>query len=397
MHATTKEIISERPIRVLEIIGNGIIGGMEMYVLRLISGLPRSHFTVICICPYESRFTRQLREAGCEVFITPIHEDPLWQSIQFTTQLINFKAIDVVHAHLPNAHVLAGLCSQLSQVPGMATVHGMFVPSIEVEISQLTGTHLTVVSQSAYMQALTIGIPAERLSLIANGVDTKIFSPRPRNAEFRALHNIPETALLVGFVGRLAVEKGPDRFARAAELIHKTLPDTHFLMVGEGPMEDEIRQIISQSNLEDCIHMTGILEDMQNIYPEFDILVSSSRSEGMPLVVLEAMASGIPIVAMDVGGVAEIIESAMSGFLAKTGDIEALAHFAITLLATPELKDSMGQAARQRVERQFSLSASVDSVAQLICGLKNNYGVAGRGSVSSLLTRSSSRKKGVSL
>lgn len=397
MHVTTKEIGSERPIRVLEIIGNGIIGGMEMYVLRLISGLPRSHFTVICVCPYESRYTRQLRDAGCEVFITPIHEDPLWQSIQFITQLINFKAIDVVHAHLPNAHVLAGLCSQLSQVPAMATVHGMYVPSIEVEISQLTGTQLTVVSQSAYMQALTAGIPVERLSLIANGVDTRIFSPRPRRPEFRVLHNISETAPLVGFVGRLALEKGPDLFIRTAELIHKTLPNTQFLVVGEGPMEDEIRQRIGQSDLENCIHLAGVLADMQDIYPEFDILVSSSRSEGMPLVVLEAMAAGIPIVATDVGGVSEIIESAMTGFLAKTGDIEALAHFVITIFANPRLKQAMGQAARQRVERRFPLSASVDGIAQLIRTLKNQYGLAGRGSVSGLLTRPSSRKKGVSL
>ena len=392
MAITTDDIGAQRPIRVLEIIGNAVIGGMETYVLRLLGGLPAAQFSVTCLCPYESRYTAQLRDAGFEVLITPIRDDPLWQSIQFTTQLIRSRGIEVVHAHLPNAHVLAGITSRLTQIPALATVHGMFVPALEVEASRLTGTHLTVVSQSAYMQALTAGIPAERLTLVSNGVDAELFSPRPRRPKFRAGLGIPDTAPLVGFVGRLAFEKGPDQFVRMAWFIRKDSPDTHFVMVGEGPMRDDIRSLIRELKLNDRVHLAGACSDMPAVYPEFDVLASTSRSEGMPLVMLEAMATGLPVVATEVGGVAEIIENGTTGWLARLNDYETIARLLTGMLANIEATRAMGRAARERVIHRFTLATSVERIAQVIRSLKSPQGMRGRANVSDLSSASAAKK-----
>lgn len=389
---TTEDIGAQRPLRVLEIIGNAVIGGMETYVQRLLCGLPPSQFAVTCVCPYESLYTGQLRDLGYDVFITPVRDDPLWQSIQFTTQLIRSRGIDVVHAHLPNAHVLAGLCGRLAQIPALATVHGMFVPPLEVETSRLTGTHLTVVSQSAYMQALAAGIPGERLTLVPNGVDAETFSPRARRPRFRAAYGIPASAPLVGFVGRLAFEKGPDQFVRMAWFVRKQMPEAHFLMVGEGPMRDDMRRLIGELQLGDCVHLAGAHSTMADIYPEFDVLVSTSRSEGMPLVMLEGMASGLPVVAIDVGGVAEIVESGTTGWIARPNDYEAIGRWVVALLAAPDWARSMGNAGRERALQRFPLSASIDRVAQVLRSLKSPQPVRGRGSVSDLSSVSAAKK-----
>src|ERR671939_690952 len=92
---------------VLEIIGNAIVGGMENYVANLISRLPSDQFRVTCLCPFESAFTVSLRRIGCTVFITPLRDDPPWHSIQMAVELIRHHHVDLIHAHLPNAHVLA--------------------------------------------------------------------------------------------------------------------------------------------------------------------------------------------------------------------------------------------------------------------------------------------------
>src|ERR671926_528978 len=98
----------KRTIHVLEVIGNAIVGGMENYVRNLISHLPREQFRVTCLCPFESPFTRTLRQSGCTVFITPINDDPSWRSIQLAVEIIRHQRVDLIHAHMPKAHVLAG-------------------------------------------------------------------------------------------------------------------------------------------------------------------------------------------------------------------------------------------------------------------------------------------------
>jgi glycosyltransferase involved in cell wall biosynthesis len=358
-----------RPLHVLEIVGNGIVGGMETYVRNLIRGLPRDRFRVTCLCPYESAFTRAVRQAGGAVFITTLRDDPLWHSLQLAVQLIRGRQIDVIHAHLPNAHMLAGLAGRLTQTPAVATIHGMRIPILELEISRMTGTHLLLVCQAAYAEAMALGVPAERLHLIPNGVDTDRFAPDRGGEAFRQALGVPPGAPLVGFVARLAPEKGPDQFVRVAQLVRGKRSDVHFTIVGEGPMEGQVAAMVQHMGLDGCVHMAGLRMDMWDVYPAFDVLVQTSRSEGMPLVLLESMASGRPAVAMDVGGVAEIMENGTTGLLVPPGDCEALAEVLFRLLARPVQLRRMGEAARRRAEEVFPLQASMRRIGALLASL----------------------------
>ena len=132
-------------IHVLEIIGNAIVGGMENSVLRLIEGLPPERFAVSALCPFESPYTDRLRAAGAEVHVAPMPDDPPWSAILLASTLVKANAVDVIHAHLPNAHVLAGVTGRLTGKPVLATIHGRQLTTLDLEVHRSAGTHLHVV------------------------------------------------------------------------------------------------------------------------------------------------------------------------------------------------------------------------------------------------------------
>jgi glycosyltransferase involved in cell wall biosynthesis len=359
-------------LHVLEVLGNAIVGGMEIYVRNLIRLLPSDLFRVTCLCPYETEYTASLRQLGCNVFVTSMQEDPPWRSIQTAVEIIRNQQIDLVHAHLPKAHVLAGLAGCLTRTPVVATVHGMSMTTQELGISRTTGTNLLVVCQEAYIQALTMGVPPDRVTLIPNGVDLDTFVPDRNGHPLREAIGVPLHAPLVGFVGRLAHEKGPDQFIRAAEYVHQHRPDVHFVLVGEGPMRQELTGMIQTMGLTDRVHLAGLWAEPWQVYPALDIVAQTSRIEGMPFSLLEAMACGRPTVAIAVGGVVELVEVGTTGQLVGPGDWEAVGDWLLELLANPVRLEAMGRAARKRVEERFDLRTSVQMIGDLFYRLADS-------------------------
>jgi glycosyltransferase involved in cell wall biosynthesis len=347
------------------VIGNANVGGMEVAVRSLAGHLMADGCVVTCICPYESPYTASLRALGCDVFITPIGDDPSWRSIQLTLEVARLYGCDLIHAHMPKAHVLAGLAGSLAHLPAIATVHGMNITSHELGICRATGSHLITVCQEAFVQALAMGVPAERLTLITNGVDLKRFRPVPRTPAFRAALDIPPDAPLVGFVGRLDHEKGPDLFMRAMAHAFHRHHDLHAVMVGDGMLAGHLSDLATQLGLGPRLHMAGQREVDAEVYRSLDLLAQTSRSEGMPLVLLEAMACGVPAVAIAVGGVAEVIEHEATGQIVGAGDWEGVGIKVARLLEQPERLCAMGEAARRRAEERFDLDEGARRTAAL--------------------------------
>ena len=143
---------------VLEIIGTATRGGMENHIIGFLKNLPADKFRVTCICPCESLFTKTLRELGVEdVFITPLADNPEWRSIQMAVEVARLHHVDVLHAHMPKSHVLAGVAGSLIQKPVVATVHGMHVTAHELGVALAVKSHLITNCQETYIQALALG------------------------------------------------------------------------------------------------------------------------------------------------------------------------------------------------------------------------------------------------
>jgi glycosyltransferase involved in cell wall biosynthesis len=355
---------------VLQIVGNAIVGGMENYVARLVERLPRERYGVSVLAPFESAITDRLREFGAEVFITRITDEPSWQSIQLASALIQSRGVDVIQSHLPNAHVLAGLAGRLTGRPVLATVHGRAMTTIDIEVQRLAGSHLAVVCRQSYFQALGVGIDPRLVHFVPNGVDVERFRPQhARGGALRTRFAIDADAPVVGFVGRLSVEKGPDLFLRAALSIRAQRGDAHFILVGEGAMLKQLQAFAQRFGIADAVHFAGSQDDMPAVFNELDVVVSSSLSEAMPLAVMEAMASGVPLVACKVGGIPDLVEHGVTGWLADEGDYEELATRTVDLLQDDSLRRAAAKAARARAVARFSLDQSVEATSRLLAQL----------------------------
>jgi len=376
-------------LRVLEVVGNAIVGGMENWVERLLQRLPRERFDVTVLCPFDSPFTTRLRALGLDVFIAPMPDEPPWSTVQMASAIVTSRSIQLLHAHLPKAHLLASLVGRLTGVPVVVTVHARHLTALDLELHRLAGSHISVVCQPAYFHALGLGVDVSKLSCEPNGVDTDAFRPRLHCADVVLQHDRPDapaglrSALglsddvpLVGFVGRLSPEKGPEVFVAALLLLQARCPTAHAVLVGDGAMRAELQAQALRLGLAGQVHFAGVRSDMPAVYNALDVLVSCSHSEAMPLALMEAMASGVANVATYVGGVPDIVEHGHSGWLVAPGDVNDIAARVADLLEDPAARARMAAQARQRAVRQLSLDDSVARVAQLLTSLGQATGTA---------------------
>lgn len=377
-HVVTGNSNSPTPrIHVLEVLGNAIVGGMENYVKNLIAHLPVDDFKVTVLCPFESAFTSQIRAQGHNVFIAPLRDDPPWRTIEMICTLIRETDIDLLHAHLMNAHTVAAIAGKLTDTPTVATLHGMSLHPQEISVARTTGSHTIVVCREAWSQAMAVGLPSDAVSLVPNGIDLAVYNPASADrAVLRSAIGVGPDDVLIGFVGRLAWEKGPDKFIKAAEQVLQHRPDVHFALVGTGLMEKELAAAIEHAGIEANVHLAGMWQDPSKVYPSLDLMLHTSRADAMPLAILEAMASGVPVVAIGVGGVPELIEAGETGILIGTnewpgivseypGDWDGVAKAALALIEHPERLQRMSAASVRRAAALYDIRQSAASTAQI--------------------------------
>jgi glycosyltransferase involved in cell wall biosynthesis len=347
------------PLRVLVVAGNGIIGGMESTIVRLAQRLPRSAFSLVVLSPFDGPFTVRLREHGIPVHVAPMGEKLRWHTIQRTVSLAREHDVHVIHAHMGPAHVIAGIAGRATGTPVLATVHSMHLSMLDLEIHRLASTHLCLVSEAARAHALAVGAAAARLSVIRNGVDPSEFAPGSKGLQERE-------SLVVGFVGRLSTEKNPELFLRTAALVHAQSPATRFVVIGDGPLRSEMHALAKALRIAHVTTFTGEVRGMPSRYHEMDVMLCTSWHEGTPLAILEAMASGLPVVATDVGGNPELVLSGLTGWLTPPGDEVTMAESTLALLGDPALRERFGAAGRERVQSSFSAQDYVTRSGKLL-------------------------------
>jgi glycosyltransferase involved in cell wall biosynthesis len=212
-----------------------------------------------------------------------------------------------------------------------------------------------------------MGVPASLLSCEPNGVDATLFAPRPRRGGgLRRELGLDDATPVVGVVGRLSSEKGPNVALRAAMSLRTRCPAARWVFVGDGQMRAELERTRASLQLDGVVHFVGVREDMPAVYNELDALLCSSHTEGMPLVLMEAMASALPVVASRVGGVPELVAHGESGWLVADGDFEDMAGCLAALLDDAALARRFGAAARQRIVAQFGIDAAAERVGTLL-------------------------------
>ncbi len=220
-------------------------------------------------------------------------------------------------------------------------------------------THYLAIGPDMRDQLIQIeGIPPEKITLILNGVDTDIFRPQTQEKITqirRDVFHVPSDVPLIGCVAGLRPEKNLGRLIRAVA----QLPNAHLVIIGEGSERPKLERLIQELQAEKQVQLLGVRRDVADLLPAFEIVALTSLSEATPLAVMEAAACGIPVVATAVGSIPEMVKDGVTGFVIPSDDLGALVEKLTWLLAQPDQRQQMGQAARAHAIENFSLQASI--------------------------------------
>ncbi len=208
------------------------------------------------------------------------------------------------------------------------------------------------------------GIAAEKFTVIFNGVQTAAPSATTRS-EVLAELGLPSDARIVGAVNRLWPQKRIKDLIWAADLLKVIRPEVHLLVIGDGPQRERLLRFRRQVCIEDKVHFLGHRDDVARLMPHFDVLWLGSEYEGLPNVVMEAMALSIPVVATDIPGTRDLVIPGETGYLVPVGNRAEFARHTNKLLDDRELCQRLGAAARQRVLSEFTVERMIERHAEL--------------------------------
>jgi glycosyltransferase involved in cell wall biosynthesis len=365
--------------RVLLLSNTGmIVGGGEVSLLQLLRDLDRGRWPVTVGCPEEGAVAARARSQGVPVLIVPmptVRGSGLLRLPSLVTRLagrIREGQFGLIHANGSRCMLYGGLAGRRAGVPVLWHVRiDSKDPWLDPLLERLADR---IVANSAATAARFGGRAAGRVTVVPNGVDLAAFRPGLGGARVRGELGIPPEARLVGTVGRLHPVKGHDLFLRAAAEVATAFPTAHFLLVGGGEAEGELKALAAQLGLDPRVHFAGHREDIPEILPALDCFVLASREEPFGRVLVEAMAAGLPVVAARVGGVPEIVLEGTTGLLVPPGDPAPLAAAIRQILADPARARAMGLAGRTRAEREYDAALHARRVEALYADLVGSGG-----------------------
>lgn len=363
---------AEKPIVIAHArIVSGTGGGPEKTILatpRHLKGSRYSAFALYLHAPGDPGIAvlqRRAEAAGCELVLVP---DPYPFDPRTLRRLVDIareREVGIWHGHDYKSNFYGLYVAKQLSIPFVTTMHGWVKPSWKTPLyfaidrwCLRRARAVMAVSQDLYEAALRARVDPRRLSRIENGIDTGHFLRRcrPEQSEARVRH---KAAFVIGAVGRLSIEKGFDLLIRACEALLDRGHDFELWIAGEGDQESSLRAQIAASPHRERLRLMGFQEDTRALFESFDLFALSSLREGLPNVVLEAMALELPVLATRCGGLAEFLRDGEDARLVEPGSVEALVRGLGELLEAPALRSALGAAARARVVRECSFAQRI--------------------------------------
>lgn len=388
--------------RILYIITQSNMGGAQKYVFDLATGLNKEKYEVAVAAGGEGELFTRLEAAEIKVFrLKRLRRQicTIWDTLAYfeIKKLLKTWQPDVLHLNSSKPSVLGALTARNLSIKVVYTVHGAvfeasfswLAKKIFLWIEKFFGRYkqkIICVSENDRRLWLKYRVlPEQKLVTIHNGIVPNLeFLPKEEarkklfekyssplfgkeglgRSDSESLQTRTREIYLVGFTGYFYPEKNLETLIDAANLIF-TLPQTKvkniiFVLIGTGPLDNNLKQKVKNSKVEDKIMFPGAIPESWRYLKAFDVFVFPSKKEGLPYAILEAMQAGVPIVASDVGGIPEIIEDNVNGFLIKSNDHEALAEKILQILENPALAQKFSAASRQKL-KEFSLQKMIEA------------------------------------
>ncbi len=366
----------ERPPLVAHLIFRLTIGGLENGLVNLVNWMPHDKYRHVIICLTDSGdFSKRIERS--DVVIHALHKRPGQDPIVHWRLWKLLRKLRPQVMHTRNVGTLEYvITAALAGVP--CRVHGEHgwdagdpqgrrwrYKLLRRLCSPLLARVITVSEHMRRWATSEVGTSERRVVHIYNGVDTQRFAPGSQ----RLPHEIPDGALVVGMVARLDPIKDPMTLLQAFARLRVRHDNAYLVIVGNGPLREQIEGHVEAAGLTDSVWMAGARDDIPALLRGMDIFVLPSLNEGISNTILEAMATGLPVIATRAGGNPELVVAGETGSLFAPGDVAGLTAHLEAYAGNADLRRRHGAAARRRVESTFSPQAMVDGYLSLYDGL----------------------------
>jgi len=346
-------------------------GGAESVLIRLVEGLDKTRYTSTVCLLSDGWLKTELDKRRVETVVIPQPHSLDVRWLLQVLRLLKERHIDVMHSHEFATNVYATLLSKITGVPSVATAHGKNYYGDKWRrraAYRFTARHSTMVAVSHDLKRFLteqIGIPPRNIRVVHNGIDLRQYSINAASSASRADLGIGASQRVIGTVGNLFAVKGQTYLLKACKALADAYPNIALLIAGEGEELSSLRKEASDLGIADNVKFLGFRSDVPSLLQAMEVFVLPSLSEGLPLSLLEALALQKPVVATNVGGIPEIVQDGLAGFLVPPGSPEALAERILLLLRSPATADRFGKAGRRRVEEAFDVAKMIEEYQSL--------------------------------
>lgn len=353
-----------RRIKVAQLVLSLDLGGLERLVVNYLTAIDRTTFDVTVGClERRGALAGEVEKLGIAVTSFDKRDGIKLGLIPRIGRWLRNERIDVLHTHNAAAHFYGAAGARLAGVKTIIhTKHGRDWPDNPRKVflnrmSALMTTKLVTVSRNGYEVArLVEKVPARKLAVIHNGIDTRMFAPSRNSPRHPGLRDIPPGAAVVGTVARLSPEKDQRTLLEAFAILCERGDDCRLVIAGDGPSRNELEAFARTLPCAGRILFLGAIDTVAELLGNFAVFALTSLSEGISLALLEAGASGVPAVVTDAGGNAEVVVDGETGFVVPSKSPREIADKIHLLLADPPLRSAAGARARARIEEHFSLA-----------------------------------------
>jgi L-malate glycosyltransferase len=353
------------PRKVLHVIDSLDLGGAQTFLLDLVKNHDRAlYLPEVAAMHGRGVFASAFVEAGIPVHSLSPGKFPPWYLPNFCRLMTG--GYDILHFHLFGANLCAKPLAILAGHPAII-VHDQcndasrdknpFLLAADA-LWNRSSDRVIAVSESTRRYLLANEDLGDcRVTTIPNGVDTEIFHPasHEERQHAREIMGIPSEALVIGGVGRLVPQKNFALFLKIADAVLKDHPKAFFVIAGTGPQDPELRKRAEDLQIARSVRFLGHVTDRKALFHALDVLLMTSDFEGTPMVLLEAMSSGVPVVASAVDGIAEVCRDRIDSLLAPRGDLTAFQQAISDLVRDGSQRESLGAAGRRTIQEQYDI------------------------------------------
>ena len=341
-------------------IGRNKFGGGEKWMVNAAKGLTTKGHNVVLSSKQNSRILQYAEKQGVKTHVVEIHSDISPIKTFLIARWLKEQQIDILICNLNKDVRVAGLAARIAGTPVVLARHGMLLCSKKWK-HKLTLTKLTdgIITNSKTIQETYTGygwFPTDFVKVIYNGI---VIPEHVEQVDFQAC--FPGKKIIYS-AGRLSEQKGFNYLIEAAQILRKKRNDLVFLVSGEGKLASILQKQVDNAGLHESFVFEGFTDDIFPYLKGCDLFVLASLFEGMPNVVMEAMAMAKPVVATDVNGARELMQDGNTGFIVPPADPNALANAIGSLIDNPEKLSAFGNAGKERVTQHFTMQHMTDTL-----------------------------------